>query len=105
MTATLWTHWVTGALLVLSTCGAAAAQQETRSLSLDEAVQLALDRNLDIKVERIAPQLFDFSLSSLKATYLPVMTSQLGTQLTVTPSTSTIAGASAASGISNGLRR
>jgi hypothetical protein len=39
-------------------------QELTKQLGLDEAVQLALDRNLDIKVERLTPQLFDYSLAS-----------------------------------------
>jgi outer membrane protein len=73
------------------------------ALSLDDAVQLALERNLDIRVERLTPRLFDYSLAALRATYEPVVTSQLATQSTVTPSTSTIAGAAAASGITQGL--
>ncbi len=69
------------------------------SLSLEDAVKLALDRNLDIAVQRLNPQTFDWSVASLKATYRPVITSQLATQNGTTPSTSTVAGAAAGSGI------
>lgn len=79
------------------------AQERTTALSLDDAVQLALERNLDIRVERLTPQLFEYALAGLRSTYEPVLTSQVATQSTVTPSTSTIAGAAAASGITQGL--
>jgi outer membrane protein TolC len=77
--------------------------QATKTIGLDEAVQLALERNLDLKVERLAPQLFDYSIAGLRAQYDPVLTSQVARQSTVTPSTSTIAGAAAASGITSGV--
>jgi outer membrane protein len=79
------------------------AQERITPLSLDEAVTLALERNLDIRVERLIPRLYDYSLAGLQATFEPVFTAQVGTQSTVTPSTSTIAGASAASGITQGV--
>jgi outer membrane protein TolC len=90
-----------GTLLLLVT--GASAQDQTTALSLDDAVRLALERNLDIRVERLTPQLFDYSLAGLQSIYEPVFTSQIATQSTVTPSTSTIAGAAAASGITQGL--
>ena len=96
-------RWLAAGSACLLLQGQAFAQETTKSLSLDEAVRLALERNLDIRVERITPRLFDFSLAGLKATYEPIFTSQIGTQSTVTPSTSTIAGAAAASGISAGV--
>ena len=39
----------------------------TLALTLDEAIKLALDRNLDIAVQRLNPQTFDFSLAGLRA--------------------------------------
>jgi len=36
--------------------------QRSVSLTLDEAIKLALDRNLDISVQRLNPQTFDFSI-------------------------------------------
>jgi outer membrane protein len=61
-------------------------------LSLDEAVKLALDRNLDIAVQRLNPQINDIAIASLRAVYHPSLTSQIGTQSTTNPSTSTITG-------------
>src|SRR5262245_4062828 len=36
-------------------------------LALDAAVERALDRNLDLAVERLTPQTYDFSLAALDA--------------------------------------
>ena len=38
----------------------------------------ALERNLDIAVERLNPQTFDFALASLQANYRPTFTSNFG---------------------------
>ena len=40
--------------------------------------QRALERNLDIAVERLNPQTFDFSLAALDANYRPTLTSNFG---------------------------
>src|SRR5687767_3118112 len=47
-------------------------------LSLDGAVERALDRNLDLAVERLTPQTFDFSLAALDATFRPNFVSTFG---------------------------
>jgi outer membrane protein TolC len=47
-------------------------------LTLDDAVMRALDRNLDIAVERLNPQTFDYSIASLQASYRPTFTSNFG---------------------------
>ena len=44
-------------------------------LTLDAATQRALERNLDIAVERLNPQTFDFALAALDANYRPTLTS------------------------------
>lgn len=44
-------------------------------LTLDEAVGLALERNLDIKVQRLNPELQDIALASARAFYSPSLTS------------------------------
>jgi outer membrane protein len=49
-------------------------------LTLDDVVERALDRNLDIAVERLNPQTFDFSIAALEANYRPNFTSNLGLQ-------------------------
>src|SRR5919197_3432942 len=48
------------------------------NLTLDEATARALERNLDIAVERLNPQTFDFSIAALDATYRPTFTSNFG---------------------------
>jgi outer membrane protein len=62
------------------------------TLTLDEAVQRALDRNLDIAVERLAPQALDFSLAALRANFLPTVTSTVAQRSQVNPPTSQLNG-------------
>jgi outer membrane protein TolC len=49
-------------------------------LSADDAVRRALERNLDIQVQRLEPQLLDYQIAALWATYRPSLTSSLFTQ-------------------------
>src|SRR5947207_12799145 len=72
------------------------------SLTLEDAVKLALDRNLDIAVQRLNPEISDLAVASTSAVYLPTLTSLLQTQSQANPSTNTIAGGTAASAIDNG---
>lgn len=71
-------------------------------LTLDDAVKLALDRNLDIAVQRLNPSTFDYSLATLRGNYKPTLTSQVNHQSITNPSTSTVAGAAAGAGIVQG---
>jgi len=48
-------------------------------LTLDEAVARALERNLDIRLERLSPRTFDFSIQALTASYRPQLTSGFST--------------------------
>jgi outer membrane protein len=61
-------------------------------LSLDDAVKLALDRNLDIAVQRLNPQINDIAIASLRSVYHPSLTSQVFTRATTQPTTTTISG-------------
>jgi outer membrane protein len=45
----------------------------TRSLSIDEAVQLALQQNLGIQIERLNPQLQDYTIAQALANYTPIV--------------------------------
>jgi len=55
------------------------AQPGTRvELTLDEAVKRALERNLEIAVERLNPQTFDWTLASLSRSYQPTFSSNIG---------------------------
>ena len=49
-------------------------------LTLEDATQRALERNLDIAVERLNPQTYEFSLAALDATYKPTLTSNFSTR-------------------------
>ena len=49
-------------------------------LTADDAVRRALERNLDIQVQRLEPQLLDLQVAALWATYRPSLTSSLFTQ-------------------------
>jgi outer membrane protein len=47
-------------------------------LTLEDAVQRAIDNNLDMVVERLNPQTFDLTLAGLRAVYNPTATSRYG---------------------------
>jgi outer membrane protein len=47
-------------------------------LTLDEAVALALEHNLEIAVERLNPQTFDLQIAGVRALYRPILTSTVG---------------------------
>jgi outer membrane protein TolC len=72
--------------------GLPGAGARTIQLTLDDAIKLALDRNLDIAVQRLNPQTFDYSLAGLRAVFRPALTSQLGSQSQVNPVGNTLAG-------------
>ena len=50
----------------------------TIALTLDDAVRFALERNLDIAVQRLNPQLQDIAVATAKTFYGPTLTSTLG---------------------------
>lgn len=56
-----------------------------RRLGIDEAVALALEQNLDLQVERINPQLQDFSISVARSGWTPTFQSTLNTRSADTP--------------------
>ncbi|MGQ0736023.1 MAG: TolC family protein [Acidobacteriota bacterium] len=49
-----------------------------REVRLGEVVQLALEKNLDISVERLNPQGVDLQIAAIRNQYLPVATSAVG---------------------------
>jgi outer membrane protein len=76
--------------------GAPAAAGPTVRLTLDEAVKLALDRNLDIAVQRLNPEISDVAIASVISFYHPALTSTVGWNSVQTPANSTIGGSSTA---------
>jgi len=55
------------------------------AITLDDAVKFALERNLDIAVQRLNPEINDIAYASIKSVYHPSLTSTLSTQSTTTP--------------------
>ncbi|HEY8548538.1 MAG TPA: TolC family protein [Vicinamibacterales bacterium] len=64
-----------------------------RKLTIDEAVQLALEQNLDVQVERINPQLQDFVLQEVRSNWLPNVSGMMNYNSTDTPPDNLLAGA------------
>jgi outer membrane protein len=61
-------------------------------LTLDDAVKLALDRNLTIAVQRQNPPSFDPAIASLEATYRPNLTSLISEASVENPPTNSLVG-------------
>jgi outer membrane protein len=61
-------------------------------LTLDDATARALEKNLDIAVERLNPELQDWNLARIRAAYLPTFSSVLGRQSRINAPTSTLNG-------------
>ncbi len=51
-----------------------------RELALEEAVELALEKNLDIAVARLEPQAVDFTVAGVRNTYRPTLSTTIGTR-------------------------
>jgi outer membrane protein len=49
-------------------------------LTLEDAVKFALDRNLDIAVQRLNPEISDIAIASVRSVYHPTLTSTIGPQ-------------------------
>ena len=75
------------------TAAPTAPQGPVVDLTVDEAVARALERNLDIRVERLNPRLQDFSIAALEANYRPTLTSVFANGESVTLPTSQLTGA------------
>jgi outer membrane protein TolC len=72
------------------------AARPTVRLTLDDAVKFALDRNLNIAVQRLNPEINDIGVARIRSVYYPVLTSTVNTSSQTTPSTSAISGSSTA---------
>jgi outer membrane protein len=64
-----------------------------RKLSVDEAVQLALEQNLDVQVERINPRLQDLTIEQVATVWTPNLAGQVNFNSTTVPPDSLLAGA------------
>jgi outer membrane protein TolC len=63
-----------------------------RSLSVDEAVRLALEQNLGIRIQRIDPQVQDVGVAQAKSFWAPNFSSVLSTQSQTQQPTSALSG-------------
>jgi len=61
-------------------------------LTLDDATARALEKNLDIAVERLNPEIQDLNLARIRASYRPTATSSIGHRAVVNPPTSQLNG-------------
>jgi outer membrane protein len=66
-----------------------------RRLSIDDAVVMALEQNLDLQVERINPQVQDFSIALARTGWTPTFQSSLQNQTQNSPADSFLAGSDA----------
>ncbi len=64
-----------------------------KKLSVNDAVQMALEQNLDLQVERVNPRVQDMSIASVKATWAPNLTSSLSTGSQNSPAGNVFTGA------------
>ena len=67
--------------------------QRVFSLTLDDAIERALERNLDIAVERLNPQVQDLSVAQANSAFLPTVTSDFDLSHRLSPSRSQLDGA------------
>lgn len=77
-----------------SSAAQAAQPSEVLTLRLEEAVQFALERNLDIAVERLNPETFARAIDAIKAAYLPTLQGNVGQSNIVTLPTNQLQGGS-----------
>lgn len=73
------TKWKLGAALILGAFipGGIAADAEIKAVTIDDCVQQALQKNLDIRIERINPQLARLSVSGSYSVYEPTFTASV----------------------------
>src|SRR5262249_46024984 len=68
-------------------------QETTRSLSIDEAVRLALEQNLGIQIQQIDPQISDLGIAQAKSFWAPQLSTTLQKNSNNQPITSALTGA------------
>lgn len=70
----------------------APAQSDIRRISIDEAVALSLENNLDLQVDRITPQISDLTVAQIRTGYTPVFRSNIDWNDQTQPPASLLAG-------------
>src|SRR5688572_6268107 len=62
---------------VFGQSGQSGAAASTRRLSVDDAVRLAVEQNLGIRIERLNPEIQDVAISQTRSSWSPSLTSSL----------------------------
>jgi outer membrane protein len=86
----------TGPVVASATGAFAAAEQPqtpVRRLSIDEAVAMALEQNVDLQVDRINPQVADLSISVARSGWTPALFSNVTNRSQTNPPTDIFGGA------------
>ena len=73
--------------------GLTTQDQRVFDLTVDDAIEQALDRNLDIAVERLNPQVQDLAVAQANAAFLPSVSSSFDLSRSLSPSRSQLDGA------------
>src|SRR5919201_460516 len=89
--------------LALTVCGTpvsvfaqanpAAQAPQVRRLTVDEAVRLALENNLGIRVAQITPRVEDLNIAAARGAWAPTFNTTLQSASTESPSNSFLSGA------------
>src|SRR5262245_43564666 len=74
-----------------------------RRLTMDEAVKLALEQNLGIKIQRMDPQIQDLSVATARSAWAPNLTTQFNRNSATTQSTNAFSATNNAGTFSNGV--
>ncbi len=61
-----------------------------REMTLEQAIDIALENNLDLKVAKMNPQIQDYSLQAARATFKPVLSGNFSNNHASTLSTNTL---------------
>lgn len=80
-------------LVELAQIAGRASSSDVRTLTLDEAIERALDQNLDIAVERLSPAIQDLTVAQAQAVFLPTLSSAIDFGRSLSPSRSQLDGA------------
>jgi outer membrane protein TolC len=80
---------------------AASAAGPVRRLSMDDAVRLALEQNLGIKIQRIDPQIQDVGVAQARSFWAPSLSTTFSRNAQTQPATSVLSGG--ATSVENGI--
>jgi outer membrane protein len=89
--------------LAQSAAAAAQTTEPSMQLSVDQAVSMALEQNLGIKIQRLSPQIEDLTVSAARSNWAPVITSTLSNRDSTAVPVSSISPSSTTKTLSTGF--